>query len=856
MQWVVMKFGGTSVSNAAHWATIAQQIRLRLSEGLRPLVVCSALSGISDRLEALVEASLRGDHEEILAEIHQRHLSLADDLEVEGRALLEQELLALERLATGISLTGECPPRLKARLMATGELMSTRLGAAFLQRLGLPVRWWDARELLRSLEAPEDTAQRQYLSACCASDPDPALQKRMATAEAVHLTQGFIASNAQGETVLLGRGGSDTSAACFGALLQACRVEIWTDVPGMYTADPRRVASARLLKALDYQEAQELASLGAKVLHPRCLAPLQQAGIPMEIRCTTWPQAEGTRIAPRSGRAEARVKALATRSKVVLVSMEGVGMWQQVGFLARVFGIFARHGLSIDLVATSETNVTVTLDAAANLLEDSALDPLLEDLSELCTPRVVAPCATLSLVGTRIRSTLHRLGPALELFEEEKVHLVSQASSDLNLTFVVGQDQVERLLGLLHSQLFSGRPDPELFGPSWQEQFGLAGPVSAQREPWWQHRRDDLLALAGRESPVYAYDRASLAEAAERLRSLGSVDRILYSVKANPNPEVLSLFEAAGLGFECVSPGEVTLVRGLFPELPVERLLFTPNFASGADYQVGFARGATVTLDNPEPLDTWPEVFRGREVFLRLDLGQGAGHHRHVRTAGNQSKFGIPVQALPALRKRLEDLEVRVTGLHSHSGSGIQTPESWARAAAALAQVAEGFPDVRVLDLGGGLGVPERPDQSAFDLAALDRLLAAFRQSQPDYRLWLEPGRYLVAQAGVLLTRVNQTKHKGDKHFVGVDTGMNSLIRPALYGAYHEIVNLTRLDQSAVLVADVVGPICETGDVLGRDRRLPDTRPGDILLVATTGAYGRAMSSRYNMREPACERLI
>jgi len=122
--------------------------------------------------------------------------------------------------------------------------------------------------------------------------------------------------------------------------------------------------------------------------------------------------------------------------------------------------------------------------------------------------------------------------------------------------------------------------------------------------------------------------------------------------------------------------------------------------------------------------------------------------------------------------------------------------------------------------------------------------------------LWLEPGRYLVAQAGVLLARVNQTKRKRDKNFIGVDAGMNSLLRPALYGVYHEIVNLTRLEEPAVLVADVVGPICETGDVLGRDRHLPATRPGDVLLVATTGAYGRAMSSRYNLREPASERLL
>jgi diaminopimelate decarboxylase/aspartate kinase len=536
--------------------------------------------------------------------------------------------------------------------------------------------------------------------------------------------------------------------------------------------------------------------------------------------------------------------------------MEGLGMWQQVGFLADVFAVFARHGLSIDLVATSETNVTVSLDASANLLESSTLDAVLADLSTRCNPRLIAPCATLSLVGTRIRSILHRLGPALELFEEEQVHLVSQAASDLNLTFVVDQDQIERLLVRLHAQLFSGIPDEEVFGPSWQEQFNRTERPAAPGRAWWQRRRAELLALAERESPLYVYDRACLEEAGRQLQALASVDRVLYAVKANPNREILQIFEGLGLGFECVSPGELALVRRLFPQLPPERVLYTPNFASEAEYQAGFTHGATVTLDNPEPLDSWPQVFQGREVFLRLDLGRGAGHHRHVRTAGTRSKFGIPLEKIGALRERLAALDIRVAGLHSHSGSGIRTPESWACAAASLAEVARDFPTVRVLDLGGGLGVPERPGELNFDLHALGQQLAAFRSSQPGFQIWLEPGRHLVAQAGILLVLVNQTKQKGDKHFVGVNTGMNSLIRPALYGAYHEIANLTRLDEPASMVADVVGPICETGDILGHDRRLPPTRPGDVLLIATTGAYGRAMSSCYNLREPAGELLI
>ena len=163
---------------------------------------------------------------------------------------------------------------------------------------------------------------------------------------------------------------------------------------------------------------------------------------------------------------------------------------------------------------------------------------------------------------------------------------------------------------------------------------------------------------------------------------------------------------------------------------------------------------------------------------------------------------------------------------------------------------------MRVIDVGGGLGVPERGDQPGVDLAGLDTLLTAVRAAHPQLEVWLEPGRFLVATAGVLLARVTQLKAKGGVRFVGIATGMNSLIRPALYGAYHEIANLTRLDEPATELVSVVGPICESADVLGHDRLLPPTREGDVLLIANAGAYGHTMSSGYNLRAPAEELLL
>lgn len=374
--------------------------------------------------------------------------------------------------------------------------------------------------------------------------------------------------------------------------------------------------------------------------------------------------------------------------------------------------------------------------------------------------------------------------------------------------------------------------------------------------PWWQERRDELLELAAQETPRYVYDREAVQAAVAELRRLRAVDRLFYAVKANPHPGVLRLLHAAGLGFETVSPGELARVRELFPELPRERLLFTPNFAPRREYAEAYNHGAQVILDNLHPLKEWPGIFRDREIILRVDTDLEGGHHRHVRTAGAASKFGIPMEELSEVRVLAAETGARIVGLHAHVGSGILDPDLWGENAARLAELLSSFPEVRALDLGGGFGVPSSADEAGLDLKRLDAGLLKVRRDHPDIQLWLEPGRYLVARAGVLLARVTQLKGKSGLRYLGVDAGMNSLIRPALYGAEHEIVNLTRLAEPATARYTVVGPICESGDVLGEERRLPESREGDVLLIAATGAYGHAMSSRYNLREPAVETLL
>jgi len=856
----VLKFGGTSVASAANWAVIRDLVRERVASGLRPVVVHSAVGGVSNKLEQVMADATAGQYESLLAEIIDQHLTLASDMGLDGQSLLGEYLGELEQLLAGVRLVREVSPRVHAKIMAMGELLSTTLGAAYLQAQGVTAQWHDAREALCSVEVPGASERAAFLSATCEHNADPHLQAELSAASGVVLTQGFIARNARGETVLLGRGGSDTSAAYFAGRLQAERLEIWTDVPGMFSADPRAVPGARLLKALRYEEAQEIASTGGAVLHPRSISPVRRAGIPLWIRCTARPDAEGTVIAQDAGDDAPRVKAISSRSGITLVSMETLGMWQQVGFLAEAFRCFSDLGLSIDLVSTSESNVTVTLDPSANSMDVSMLERLEQNLARLCRVRILANVSVVSLVGQKIRAMLHEIGPALEVFQENHIHMLSQAASDLNLSFVVDADQAARLVQNLHATLIKPPRTDAVFGETWEalaeDNAEQEADLDEGEMPWWAERRTELLVIASEQQSAFVYSRDAVAAAANRLRAIDSVDRVFYAIKANSNPDILKVVNEAGLNFEVVSPGEIDRVLELFPDIDRERILFTPNFAPREEYEYGLQHGVWVTLDNLHPLREWGELFRGRQIFLRLDTGQGRGHHEHVKTAGVHSKFGIPQFELDEARQLLAACGAEVVGLHAHTGSGILQADNWEDVATVLGDAAQLFPTVRFLDIGGGLGIPEKPGQQALDIAAFDASLASVRSHIGDCEIWLEPGRYVVAQAGVLLATVTQLKGKGDVQYVGVSTGMNSLIRPALYGAYHEIANLSRLDEQATDTVNIVGPICETGDRLGSDRLLPTSHEGDVLLVANAGAYGYVMSSRYNLREPAVEVVI
>lgn len=852
--WTVVRWGGRAATEPAQWSLLLEALRAELDDGGRVMVAVPGLRGVGWTIEALVDAAARGDPADPV-DLRQRFEGLAGVLGLTLPQVAVAALDELNRLLRGIRLLGAVSPGVRARALTAGETALAGVLAAWLREAGIEAVHVPATQLLRVVDRRVGAWGTGTLEVERDAGVDSALAERLVTEGCVVVTEAGPAASADGVPVRLGAGEVDVAAAALAVHLGAKRLELWTGAPGLFSADPWRVPEARLVRELDYDEAQEMAASVAGLLHPRCIAPLRARGVPLRLRQASAPQRDGTWIGRGTASGVAQVKAICRRDAVTLVAMDTVGMWRQAGFLAEAFACFQRRGLSVDTVTTSETNVTVSLDPTPAAADEATLEALCEDLQKWCRARVIRPCTAVSIVGRQVRTALHRLAPALATFEERRLYLVSEAASDLSLTMVVDPDQADGLVARLHEALIRRGPAEPVFGPTWQAL--TEGRASAARaEPWWMRRRDKLLALAGETAPVYVYDLATIDERMAGLQGLTAVDRVLFSMKANPHRRILRRCAEAGLGIECVSPGELRRVRAAVPALAAERVLFTPNFADRREYAGALDAGVRVTLDNIYPVQAWPELFAGRELFVRVDPGAGRGHHENVRTAGAVSKFGIPLDELDELAERLVSVGAKVVGLHAHVGSGVTDPMSWAETGSALALAAERFPDVRVLDLGGGLGVPEKPGDPPLDLAALDRALKDLRARHPGYELWLEPGRYLVAEAGVLLARVTQLKGKGERRYLGLETGMNSLIRPMLYGAYHEIANLSRLESPAEELMTVVGPICETGDILGGERLLPESAPGDVCVIANVGAYGAAMASRYNLRAPARERVL
>ncbi|MEM0471271.1 MAG: diaminopimelate decarboxylase [Sulfolobales archaeon] len=377
-----------------------------------------------------------------------------------------------------------------------------------------------------------------------------------------------------------------------------------------------------------------------------------------------------------------------------------------------------------------------------------------------------------------------------------------------------------------------------------------------------EYLAEDLAERFG--TPLYVYDKEVIVENYLRLaRSIPYEDlEILYSCKANNNPEILATLRDLGSGLDVVSPFEALL--GIRLGFPREKILFTGTSVS--DDEMKFVRGelgVMINIDSLSQLKRYGRLFPGTEVSVRINPGVGAGHHGYAVTGG-VTKFGVYLNQIERIRDIAREFGLRIVGLHMHIGSGILDANVYREALDVLLSVARRFSGLEFIDIGGGLGIPYKPGEKPIDLdqfgSIASNALRDFSRSHGHVKLRIEPGRYIVGNAGVLLVRVVDIKeveiNNSRKIFVGVDSGMNHLIRPALYGSYHEVIPASKADKPKEILVDIVGNICESGDILALERPMPRLEEGDLLAIMDVGAYGYSMSSNYNLRPRPPEIMV
>ena len=445
--FVVAKFGGTSV---ADYAAMNRSADVVLADANTRLVVLSASAGVTNLLVSLsegLEATERFVKLDALRKIQfdiLERLQNPNVIREEVERLLENitTLAEAASLATSTALTDE--------LVSHGELMSTLLFVEIMRERNIQAQWFDVRKVMRTSDrfgrAEPDV---EVLAELTNQQLAPRLD------EGIVITQGFIGSEAKGRTTTLGRGGSDYTAALLGEALHATRVDIWTDVPGIYTTDPRVVSAAKRIDVIAFEEAAEMATFGAKVLHPATLLPAVRSDIPVFVGSSKDPKAGGTLVCKKTENPPL-FRALALRRKQTLVTLHSHNMLHSRGFLAEVFGILARHNISVDLITTSEVSIALTLDTTGSTSTGDTLltQSLLIELSELCRVEVEEDLALVAIIGNKLSRACGVGKEVFGVLDPFNIRMICYGASSYNLCFLVPADQAEQVVQKLHQNLF------------------------------------------------------------------------------------------------------------------------------------------------------------------------------------------------------------------------------------------------------------------------------------------------------------------------------------------------------------------------------------------------------------------
>lgn len=441
---IVMKFGGTSVGSGEMIRQVTEIVRRAHSR--RPFVVVSAASKVTDLLLQAAQGAVEGGDAAVLREpVVERQRGLLRELGL-AEDLVDDHLASLLGLLEGVSRLGELTRRTLDRVASLGERMSARVVACVMRDAGLAARDFAAWELGMCTDSTFGAARML-------AEAPARMREAWQTlgSEVIPVVTGFIGQDKEGRITTLGRGGSDLSASLFGAALGADAIEIWTDVSGIMTCDPRVVPAARVLPRLAFTEAAELAYFGAKVLHPKTIEPAMRADIPVWVKNTFRPDDPGTEIVARVDTRSSGPVGISMQRRVTCVNLMSTGMLDAPGFVARVFEVFARHNVPIDVISTSEVQVSFTVAAAPD-----ALRPAVDELGDAAQVTLVPDRAVVCLVGEGMKTTAGLAGRAFSTTGAAGVNIemISQGASEINVTFVVRGDDCDTAVRALHAHFF------------------------------------------------------------------------------------------------------------------------------------------------------------------------------------------------------------------------------------------------------------------------------------------------------------------------------------------------------------------------------------------------------------------
>jgi len=814
--FLVLKFGGSSF-NVGGYNTIAEQIRKNVGN---IIVVVSAIGNTTDLLYNIINQENDTYHD--IFTLHQDlciNLNLSFERVEEVLLSLYTDILNYMQNAL-LDITQH-----KIKIIKYGEILSSivlheYLSNEFNTRLITASNFIISNNSYKNIDPITLEQKGEFF---CDKNKLMFLFNKHTQ---VYVTQGFIASTIDNRSCILTRSGSDTTAALIASSINAERLEIWTDVDGIFTADPRIVGDAKIIKCLNYDVCQELAAWGTKVVHPYCIKPCQKANIPIYIRNTNNVDSDTfTKVTSCNRSKTNNVYSIVNQKDITVYEIESHNMWQNWGFVKDIFEVFTKYNIDVNIVTTSLFSITTTTDEKSDIKKRQTL----QELQTRYNVNMIEGCSIISLITNDVLENTG-LSSSLEIINSvgrEYLYITHYSANNMSLSYVVDSIVSDKITRMFHRKFIERDLN-----------------IKDNLDIWWRCRTNRLIDIFNKNEnkPMYIYNLYDIKEKCIRLREkLSKVKYFYYAMKANDNIDVIKTIIEQGYNIECVSIEEVRFIR----EFSGVKILYTPNYCGIDDYIEALTHeNIQIVVDNYEIVRDNIDVFKNHKIGLRIDLDCGDGHHEKVVTEGDHVKFGMPISDIP----KLIDI-CNINFLHTHKGSGILNFGVWGDTLVRLKGLIEMFPNLDTIDLGGGFGVWTNGNE--LDLDKVNDYL-----DEIDIDLAVEPGRYLVSESGILLSKVNQIRSKGIYNYMGIDIGMNALIRPMLYDAYHPIYNLTKMEEIPDMYYSIVGPICESGDILGKKRLLPNTDIDDIILIENAGAYGRVMASTYNMSNIPIEYII